>query len=69
MYGVPDPIKGETVKAAVVLKQGANATSDEIIAFCRERIASYKAPTVVQFLDELPKSATGKVLKRVLRST
>ncbi|MCI0614554.1 long-chain fatty acid--CoA ligase [bacterium] len=69
VYGVPDPIKGEAVKAAVVLKQGATATSDEIIAFCRERIASYKVPTVVQFLHELPKSATGKILKRVLRST
>ena len=69
VYGVPDPIKGEAVKAAVVLKQGATATSDEIIAFCRERIASYKVPTVVQFMNELPKSATGKILKRVLRST
>jgi long-chain acyl-CoA synthetase len=69
VFGVPDPLKGEAVKAAVVLKQGATATSDEIIAFCRERIASYKVPTVVQFLNELPKSATGKILKRVLRST
>lgn len=69
VYGVPDPIKGEAVKAAVVLKQGANATSDEIIAFCRERIAAYKVPSFVEFLNELPKSATGKILKRVLRST
>ena len=68
VYGVPDPIKGEAVKAAVVLKQGASATSDEIIAFCRERIASYKVPAVVELMTELPKSATGKILKRVLRA-
>jgi long-chain acyl-CoA synthetase len=52
-----------------VLKQGANASSDEIITFCRERIAAYKVPSVVEFVNELPKSATGKILKRVLRST
>jgi len=69
VYGVPDPIKGEAVKAAVVLKKGAHATSDEIIAFCRERIAAYKVPSVVEFLNELPKSATGKILKRVLRTS
>lgn len=69
VYGVPDPIKGEAVKAAVVLKKGVHATSDEIIAFCRERIAAYKVPSVVEFLNELPKSATGKILKRVLRTS
>ena len=69
VYGVPDPIKGEAVKAAVVLKKGAHTTSDEIIAFCRERIAAYKVPSVVEFLNELPKSATGKILKRVLRTS
>ena len=69
VYGVPDAIKGESVKAAVVLKQGANATSDQIIAFCRERIAAYKVPSEVEFLKELPKSATGKILKRILRSS
>lgn len=68
VYGVPDPIKGEAVKAAVVLKKGVHATSEDIIAFCRERIAAYKIPSVVEFLNELPKSATGKILKRVLRS-
>jgi long-chain acyl-CoA synthetase len=69
VYGVPDPKKGEAVKAAVVLKESEKATSDEIIAFCRERIAAYKVPTEVEFLNELPKSATGKILKRVLRSS
>jgi long-chain acyl-CoA synthetase len=67
VYGVPDPVKGETVKAAIVLKQDAAASSEEIIAFCRERIAAYKVPTNVEFMNELPKSPTGKILKRVLR--
>ncbi|MFQ5578316.1 MAG: long-chain fatty acid--CoA ligase [Anaerolineae bacterium] len=67
VYGVPDPVKGEAVQAAVVLKEEAAATEDEIIAFCRDNIAVYKAPRAVQFVTELPKSATGKILKRVLR--
>jgi long-chain acyl-CoA synthetase len=67
IYGVPDPTQGETVKASIVLRDGASASSDEIIAYCRERIAVYKAPRSVEFVTELPKSATGKILKRVLR--
>ena len=49
------------------LKSGAQVTRDEIIGYCRENMANYKVPTVVDFVDELPKSATGKILKRVLR--
>ncbi|HEY8489335.1 long-chain-fatty-acid--CoA ligase [Thermaerobacter litoralis] len=64
--GVPDPYRGETVKAYVVLKPGASATAEEIIAFCRERLAAYKAPKLVEFRSELPKTAVGKVLRRVL---
>ncbi len=67
VYGIPDAVKGEAVKVAIVLKEGATATSDEIIAYCRDRIAVYKAPATVEFVKELPKSATGKILKRVLR--
>jgi long-chain acyl-CoA synthetase len=67
VYGVPDPLKGERVCAAVVLKDGASATADELIAYCRERLAVYKAPARIDFVKELPKSATGKILKRVLR--
>jgi long-chain acyl-CoA synthetase len=68
VYGVSDPVKGEAVKAAIVLKDGAAAGGEEIIAFCRERLAVYKAPASVEFVKELPKSATGKILKRVLRA-
>ncbi|MBI4294224.1 MAG: long-chain fatty acid--CoA ligase [Betaproteobacteria bacterium] len=67
VYGVPDPVKGERVRAAVVLKDGASATADELIAYCRERLAVYKAPARIDFVKDLPKSATGKILKRVLR--
>jgi long-chain acyl-CoA synthetase len=67
VYGVADPVKGEAVKAAIVLKPGAAATSEAIIAYCREQLAVYKAPAAVDFVTEFPKSATGKILKRVLR--
>jgi len=65
--GVPDEYRGETVKAYVVLKQGEKATEKEIIEFCREKLAAYKAPKIVEFRDSLPKSAVGKILRKVLR--
>ena len=67
VYGVPHPAKGETVRVAVVLKEIGGATAASIIAYCREQLAVYKAPEQVDIVSELPKSATGKILKRVLR--
>jgi long-chain acyl-CoA synthetase len=67
VVGVPDPRRGETVKTFVVLKEGETATEEEIIAFCRERLAAYKVPRVVEFRADLPKSMIGKVLRRTLR--
>ncbi|MHB9145204.1 MAG: long-chain-fatty-acid--CoA ligase [Symbiobacteriia bacterium] len=64
--GVPDAYRGETVKAYLVLKQGQQATQDEIIAFCRDRMAKFKAPTAVEFRTDLPKTIVGKVLRRRL---
>jgi long-chain acyl-CoA synthetase len=64
--GVPDPKRGETVKAYVVLKQGQTATVDEIRNFCKESLAPYKVPTLVEFRTELPKTQVGKVLRRQL---
>lgn len=64
--GVPHAYRGETVKAYVVLKQGQSATEEEIIAYCRERLAPYKVPRMVEFRKELPKSAVGKLLRRML---
>jgi long-chain acyl-CoA synthetase len=69
VYGIPDPEKGEMVCAAIVLKDGMRVTSDDIISYCRENLATYKVPKVVQFVSELPKSATGKILKRTLKQT
>jgi long-chain acyl-CoA synthetase len=65
--GVPDEYRGETVKAYVVLKPGEECTGEDIIAFCRERLAPYKAPRMVEFRAELPKTMVGKVLRRALR--
>jgi len=64
--GVPDDYRGETVKAFVVKRSGATTTEEEILAFCKERLAPYKAPRTVEFRDDLPKSAVGKLLRRVL---
>jgi long-chain acyl-CoA synthetase len=64
--GVPDDYRGETVKAFVVKRSGATTTEGEVLAFCKERLAPYKAPRTVEFRDGLPKSAVGKLLRRVL---
>jgi acyl-CoA synthetase (AMP-forming)/AMP-acid ligase II len=67
VIGVPDPDWGEVVMSVCVLKPGAQATADEVIQYCRGRLASYKAPAHVVFVDELPRNALGKVLKNELR--
>ncbi|MFC9974390.1 AMP-binding protein [Spirillospora sp. NPDC127200] len=67
VVGVPDEYRGETVKAFVSLRPGARAAPDELVAFCRERLAAYKAPREVEVLEEIPKTATGKPLRRELR--
>jgi len=68
VVGVPDDYWGESVKALVVLREGMTATEEEIIALCKERLASYKKPKSVEFRHELPKNSTGKILKRVIRN-
>jgi long-chain acyl-CoA synthetase len=67
VIGVPDPYRGETVRAYVVFKPGQHATTEELTAFCKERLASYKVPKQFVIRDELPKSLIGKVIRRVLR--
>jgi len=64
--GIPDPFRGETVKAWIVLKPGETATEAEIKAFCKERLAAYKVPTHYEFRSELPKTTVGKILRREL---
>ena len=65
--GIPDEYRGETVKAYIVLKPGETATEEEIIDFCKGKLAAYKAPKLVEFRDSLPMSLVGKVLRKVLR--
>jgi long-chain acyl-CoA synthetase len=67
VIGVPDPYRGETVKAVVSLKPGTSATPEEIKAFGRERMAAYKYPRVVEVVDTIPKNASGKILRNALR--
>ncbi len=66
--GVPHPKRGEQVKVFVVLLPGETATREEIIDFCKGKLATYKLPTEVEFMDELPKTNVGKVLKKELRA-
>lgn len=67
VLGVPDPNFGEEVLAYVVAKDGVNVTEEQLIAFCEKRLAKYKVPKRIEFLDELPKNTTGKILRRSLK--
>ena len=67
VFGIPDEKWGESVKAAVELVAGGEASEEDLIAWCRERLANYKCPRSVEISDELPRNATGKLLKRELR--
>ena len=66
--GLPDPYRGETVKAFVVPRDGETLTEQEVVAYCKERLAAYKMPKQIEFVEDLPKSAIGKVLRRELRT-
>jgi len=66
--GVPHPKRGEQVKVYVVLKEGESATEEELLEFCKGKLAAYKLPTMIEFRDELPKTNVGKVLKKNLRA-
>jgi long-chain acyl-CoA synthetase len=65
---LPDELKGEIAKAYVVPRSGASIDEQELIGFCRERLAAYKLPRAVQFVDDLPKTSTGKIMRRMLRT-
>lgn len=64
--GIPDPYRGETVKAYIVLKEGHTVTDSELNTYCRQNLAAYKVPRFYEFRDELPKTAVGKILRRTL---
>lgn len=65
--GVPDEVKGELAKAYVVVKPGATVTGAELVAHCREHLAAYKLPRAVQFVNEVPITASGKIMRRLLK--
>jgi long-chain acyl-CoA synthetase len=67
VVGVPDPVRGEAVRAYVVLKAGAAATAEELRGLCRGAVATYKVPETIEFIEALPKNPTGKILKKELR--
>jgi long-chain acyl-CoA synthetase len=67
VIGVKDTIKGEAVKAVIALNNGSQATEEELIRFCAARLARFKVPRVLEIRKELPKSSTGKILKRLLK--
>lgn len=68
VVGIPDAYRGESVKAYVSLRPGAEAGPEELAAHCKERLAAYKYPREVEILPELPKTTSGKILRRELRS-
>jgi acyl-CoA synthetase (AMP-forming)/AMP-acid ligase II len=67
VIGIPDSLWGESVKAFVVLKTGEMMTEEEVVEYCKSRLASYKKPKSVKFVESLPRNPSGKVLKTVLR--
>jgi long-chain acyl-CoA synthetase len=69
VIGISDPYRGETIKAVISLKPGHDASEGEIKAFARERMAAYKYPRVVEIIDDLPKTTSGKIMRRLLQTT
>ncbi len=67
VLGVPDEYRGESVMAFVLLQPGKSATPEELVAYCKERMAAYKYPRTIEIVDALPKTTTGKILRRTLR--
>jgi acyl-CoA synthetase (AMP-forming)/AMP-acid ligase II len=67
VFGVPDPKWVEAVHGVVSLREGASATPDGLIEFCKKNMARYKAPKTIEIVDEIPKSGTGKILKKEMR--
>jgi acyl-CoA synthetase (AMP-forming)/AMP-acid ligase II len=67
VVGVPDPYRGETVKAVLVRKEGTHTTAEEIVSYCRERLAAYKVPAIIEFRETLPKTSVGKILRRAIK--
>ena len=66
VVGVPDPIRDQAVKAYVQLEEGASLTAKDVIAYCQKHLARFKVPTLIEFVDDFPRTATGKIKKNCL---
>ena len=66
VIGVPDPIRDQAVKAFIQLEEGCQITSDQVVAFCESRLATFKVPSIIVFVDEFPKTSVGKIAKKLL---
>ena len=66
--GIPHPTRGEAIKVFVVLKEGETATQEELIEYCKDKLATYKLPAEIEFRKELPKTNVGKILRKDLRA-
>ena len=67
VVGVPDPVRDEAIMALIVLQEGETCTEEEIINFCKERLAKFKVPSFVEFKKSFPKTSIGKIQKNLLR--
>jgi long-chain acyl-CoA synthetase len=68
VIGVPDPVRGEAPKAFVILRDGQQVTTQELLQWCRQRLANYKVPRSLAIVPDLPRTVTGKILKSEIRS-
>ncbi len=69
VVGIPDPVRDEAIHAVVVCRPGAAVTGEELLGYCRERLAKFKVPDSVEFTDSLPRTSVGKIQKHMLRRT
>jgi acyl-CoA synthetase (AMP-forming)/AMP-acid ligase II len=69
VIGIPDPVRGEAPKALVILREGQEVTAQELLQWCRQRLANYKVPRTLALVSDLPRTVTGKILKAELRSS
>jgi acyl-CoA synthetase (AMP-forming)/AMP-acid ligase II len=67
VFRIPDQRWGEAVKAMIVLKSGYSASAEEIIAYCSDHLAGYKRPKTVSFVEDLPRTSSGKIMKKKIR--
>ncbi|MDO4553850.1 MAG: crotonobetaine/carnitine-CoA ligase, partial [Lachnospiraceae bacterium] len=66
VVGVPDPVRDQAVKAFIMLTKGSRLSSEEVIDYCEQHLAHFKVPTIIEFVDDFPRTSTGKIKKKKL---